>query len=419
MAGMSQAIKPQSSGSNIAVGLLCLAGGVACLYFGYTFWAWFLFAIGTYALVAGVLQPRLGNDKATNIGTVLLLIVVIIGIYFSIIATSTSIWSLPIFWALIVILGFLILFGMLELIKSNRIRVAFKSLGLVVLSATLFAIFDLYAQNLFLINAVIVYIAMDNLRRGLHDLFMGRVVTPSKAKVLFFLPDAIVLALLIAGFAFYHDQVFFHMLSLSLVLALFRFSTETFIPEIAIRERQKLDKEPTQKAQPSWSFFMTLTGIHSSVNLLMIPLLLGMIYLPIDKYLAGSEIQSIVFQVSIGLIGIIVAFSTLILSGRLSKSDEGYAKQTYLLSGLLGTTLLFIIITLISFIGLTLKESLQPTNLPLANEIVSQFLYDRDMQIKTVVLLINEFVFFAVPAALLYFFSLNQDLMERFDNISQ
>jgi hypothetical protein len=282
----------------------------------------------------------------------------------------------------------------------------------------LFAIFDSYAQGLFLINALIIYIAMDNLRRGLHDLFLGQVVAPSKAKVLFFLPEALVLALLITGYVLYSDQVFLHMLSLSLVLALFRFSTETFIPEVAMRERQKLDKAATQKPQLSWSFFMSLTGIHSSVNLLMIPLLLGIIYLPIDKYLANSDIQSIVFQVSIGLIGIIVAFSTLILSGRLSKRDEGYVKQTYLLNGLLGTTFLFIIIALVSFLGLTLKDSLQSTTLPSANEIISRFLYDRDMQTMTVVLLLNEFVFFAVPAALLYFFSLNQDLMERFDKMS-
>jgi hypothetical protein len=411
---MSQDKKERKAGSNIILGLVCLILGVPLLNFDYLFWAWFLFSIGAFGLITGILQSHLGYSTASNVGSALTLLVVTTGIYINIITKTRTTWILALSWFGVITLILLAGFGLSSLFKASGFRILFRSLGLIFFSLSLLLIYHFLVQRLFPFDVILIFMAVDSLRRGLYELFTGKMLKPSEDATLFFLPDLFILVLLISGLVYYRDWLFFHMIIVSLVLGLFRFSTEHFIPEIAERERRKIDKEhPKQNYRSSISFFGSLTGTHSSINLVILPLLLGFLYLSLNQYVIKSDIQGNVFQVSIGLIGIIVAFTALILSQRLRRHEEGWGKQTYLLRGLLGITFLFVIITMISFLGASLKEVSQQVDLLEVNHIVAKFLTNPDVQLQVIAVATNEFVFFAIPASLLYFYSLNRDLTQQ------
>jgi hypothetical protein len=389
--------------------------GAACLHFDYVLWGWLLLAIGTFGFATGVLQVRLEYKQAANLACAPMVLVIVAGLILNLITKIRLSWVLALSWSLIAVLVLLASYGIFSSFRASRARVFVKSLGLIAFAIALVVVFHLFAQSLFPLDALLVFLAADNLRRGLYELFAGQAPTRSDEPALFFLPDIIVLALLIGGLVYYRDLLFFHMLNLTLVLGLFRFSAERFIPEIAARERRKIDEEHPQTPGSPVSFFVSLTGTHSSINLPMLFLLLAYLYLPLDQRIArSSTIHSSVFEVSIGLLGIVLAFSTLILGERLRKGERGRVKQTYLLQGLVGITFLFVIIAVVSFLGLTLEGTTQQAHSLQADDIVTEFLTNSDIQLQVITAMTNEFLFYAIPAALLYFYSLSQDLMERF-----
>jgi hypothetical protein len=130
------------------------------------------------------------------------------------------------------------------------------------------------------------------------------------------------------------------------------------------------------------------------------------------------DIQSDVFQVSISLLGLVVGFSTLILGEKFRKNDQGWERQTYLLRGLGGLTFLFFSIAVVSFIGISLKSAQQGVSLPSAAVILKEIHFNNDIQLQLFSTLTNEFVLFAIPAALLYFLALSQDFIERFRDMT-
>jgi hypothetical protein len=410
--------KKQKASSNIGTGLACLVSGATCLYFDYVFWGWFLLAVGAYGLVTGILQPRLGYEKATNVAMVTASLVVVIALFVNFITKTRPNWTLALSWVVIGILSTLAIYSILSFIKPNKARFLLKSLLVTVFAVGLIVIFHFYAQNLFPLNAILIFLGTGGLRQGLHELFTGRAEESLEETGLIFLADVLVIALLMGGLLYYRELLFFHMLIITLVLALFRFSVERFIPEVAAREHQKIDTEYSDRHKRSFSFFTSLTGFHASINLLMLPLLLGYLYLSFEQYVAKFAIQSDVFQASISLLGIIAGFSALVLGERLRKSKPGWDRQTYLLRGLLGIAFLFSIIAMVAFAGMTLSSIVQQASLPTADEIVTQFLTSITVRSQVIAALTNEFTFFAIPAALLYFFFLSRDLVERFRRIS-
>lgn len=326
---MSKEKKERSAGSSIGVGLLCLVIGGVCLYYGYAFGGWFFLAIGTYGLVSGILQPRFGKDKAANIGTIPTILVIITGLYIHLIAKTNTDWVLASSGASIVALATVAGYGLFSSFKSGTVRVVLKSLAIVAFSIALVFIFHLWAQKVFLLNAVLLFMAAGSLRQGLYELLTGRSEQSTDEAGIYFAPDVFVLALLIGGLVYYRDLLFFHLFVITLALGLFRFSTERFISEISIREHQKIDADyPKQRRKFSFAFFASLTDVHASINLLMLPVLLGYLGLSLEQYVVRFEIQSDVFQASIGVLGIVAGFSTLILGERLRKGDEGWAKLT-------------------------------------------------------------------------------------------
>lgn len=415
---MSKATSQRTSSSNILTGAICLIVGGALQYFDQTFFAWLLFAVGASTLFTGLLQPRVGHDAANNIGLGIAILVAIAGIYTQLITTLTEGWSLALAWGTIAILSFTALYGFSNSIKSLSIRLLIKPLGLMALGGTLALIFHLFGQNFLVLEVLILYLATDYLRRALYELLVGNNTAPSSAKLLFVIPDILVLSLLALGYTYYQDGVFFHLISLSLVLATLRFSTEVFIPEIAIRERKKLDEQGPVMGTSNISFFRSVTGTHSSVNFIMLPLLFITSYLPIDEYLFGSDTQSVVFQVTTGLIGLVIAFSTIILSNRAKKDEPAFERQSYLLNGLFGVIVLLVIISLLSFLGMVVNNGMTTQELPSYKQLVAGIWTDNGMRIVLLVLLINEFVFFAIPATLAYFLSINHDFNQRFNTDS-
>ena len=399
----------------IMVGLLCLVGGVFSHSYGWTFLSWLLFSVGVFGTISTLTQPWFNEEQSSeNFGLSAALIVASIGLYYDGIMKSDSGWDVALFWVLIVFFSSLAIYGLLSVIQSVKLRVVARSVVLLCFSGALATIYARYAKDLFPANVIIMFLAVDNLRRALSELTRSRQLENGIG--LFILPDAVVFFSLLYCSWRYADELLFHMAIVFSVLALFRFSLERFIPETTIRERKKLDTEVEQHERIVGSFFSELTGSHAKINFLMLPLLLMYLFLPIEQYVIQSEVVSNVFQASIGLIGILIGFSTLILSGRVRKNEAGWERQSYILHGLLGVIFLFVVIAMVAFFGMSLKGSVeQKVNIHLLLPVQDGLLDNSQLQLQLIVIMLTEFVFFAIPAALVYFFSLSRDLLERYE----
>lgn len=408
--------KINSSGRTIGSGLLCFVVAILCAYLEVRIWPWIFFTLSGTFVVIGTTQPRVGVEKANNVGLVTFLLLVAVSVYFTLIHRTAPSLIVTAAWFILVTIVSLAVFGATENIRSTKARTAIRLSLPIVLAGALLTIYVFYKPSNIVVRTFLVYFIADNLRRGLTQAIFGSTVVPSRARMAFVIPDGMVILLLLLGLSLYRDFLCFHILAATIAIGLFRFSIESFIPEVSKRERQKLGLRPHMHRHIPHTFFVSISGSHSSLNFLMILLTLTVIYYPIPEYLAALDIQSVVFQASIGLLGIAVAFTTLILSNRLKHSDEGYSKQSYVLGGLFGATFLLTCIAFISFVGMTIKPALQQAGVPTITEISENFLYVREVQIKTAAMLMNEIVFFAIPAALLYFLSLNRDFTERFSH---
>ena len=136
------------------------------------------------------------------------------------------------------------------------------------------------------------------------------------------------------------------------------------------------------------------------------------------------------FEASISLLGIVIGFRTLILGDHLIKGSQGRQKQTYLLRGLVGIALLFLVIAGVAFLALVLQpiaaqlqsDVAQPQlvpQLPGIDQIISSFLFDETVRIRVLIALANEFLLFSIPAALFYLFSVIRDLVERYKEVRE
>jgi hypothetical protein len=221
---------------------VCFVIGAVCLYHNYVIWGWLFLVVGTYGLAMGMLRVQIEHNRATDLAMIPTILVIVTGFYLNLIVRVRLSWVLALSWSFIATLMTLAGFGLFSSFRSSRVRVIAKSLALIVFSIVLIVVFHLYARELFPLDVILIFLAADNLRRGLYELFAGQSPTLSGEPVLFLLPDAIVLILLVGGLVHYRDLLFFHMFSVALVLALFRFSAERFIPKVAARERRKIDR---------------------------------------------------------------------------------------------------------------------------------------------------------------------------------
>ena len=234
---------------------------------------------------------------------------------------------------------------------------------------------------------------------------------------------------MVCGFIYYQDSLFFHLLAVVLVIGVLKLATERYIPEVSERERAKIDQASRERKR-GLSMFRAVTGTHARVNLLMLPIFLLYENLGVERYLSLLDLQGNVFEASISLLGIVIGFSTLILGDHLIKGSQGRQKQTYLLRGLVGIALLFLVIAGVAFLALVLQpmaaqlqsDVAQPQlvpQLPGIDQIISSFLFDETVRIRVLIALANEFLLFSIPAALFYLFSVIRDLVERYKEVRE
>jgi hypothetical protein len=402
-----------NSPPGITVAILIIGIGGVLLYFSQSFLGWVMLAIGAYGLAWNLMEPRMNKDQASTVAVVVVIIVVVTGIFLSVFPQIQVGWAQSLIITIAAALLVVALQGMFSLIRANKPRVFLKSLAILAFSIVLIALYHLYLRQVFLLNAATLFLAAVYCRQALHELLLVKVDGYTNSNALF-LPDALALIALIGGLIYYQDLLFFHLFVIILVMSVFKFATEKYISEAAEHEHAKID-EPVTEQKAGTSFFVALTGTHSNSNLVMLPAFLIFEFLSLEKYVTGFDIQGDVFQASIALLGIVIGFSTLILGERLAKNTEGWKKQTYLLRGLVGITLLFFIIAGVAFVARVLQPIVIQTQSPTASQMIAGFFSNDSVRIGTIAALANEFVLFSIPAALLYFFSLSRDLMERYE----
>lgn len=146
------------------------------------------------------------------------------------------------------------------------------------------------------------------------------------------------------------------------------------------------------------------------VNFLVLYILLLMFLLFYYNVLTLSEIQPTVYyfystsaQVFAALLGIIVMFSILILQNEDKVSDE---RNRFLKKGLVGFTILYIIILILSFTGIVLKDTVYPNSIKSIPEYLDINMFRDILSVS-----IFEFVFLMIPAALLYLYAMISDFL--------
>ncbi len=147
-----------------------------------------------------------------------------------------------------------------------------------------------------------------------------------------------------------------------------------------------------------------------NINHLILYILLLMFLLFYYNVLTISEIQPTLYyfystsaQVFAALLGIIVMFSILILQKEGEKYDD---RNRFLKKGLVGFAMLYIIILVLSFAGIAVKDTVNLNSIENIPEYPDTNMF-RDLLSAG----IFEFVFLMIPAALLYLYAMISDFL--------
>lgn len=146
------------------------------------------------------------------------------------------------------------------------------------------------------------------------------------------------------------------------------------------------------------------------VNFLVLYILLLMFLLFNYNVLTLSEQPTIYYfystsaQVFAALLGIIVMFSILILQKEDKVSNE---RNRFLKKGLVGFTILYIIILILSFTGIVLKDTVYPNSIQKIPEYPDINMFRDILSIS-----IFEFIFLMIPVALLYLYAMISDFLK-------
>lgn len=148
------------------------------------------------------------------------------------------------------------------------------------------------------------------------------------------------------------------------------------------------------------------------VSYLVVYILLLMFLLLYFNVLTISESQPTLYyfystsaQVFAALLGIIVMFSILILQNE--ENNKSNERNRFLKKGLVGFTILYIMILILSFAGIAIKDTVNFNSIEKIPE-------ESDINMFRDILSISifEFVFLMIPAALLYLYAMISDFLK-------
>lgn len=109
-------------------------------------------------------------------------------------------------------------------------------------------------------------------------------------------------------------------------------------------------------------------------------------------------------QVFAALLGIVVMFSILILQNE--ENNKSYERNRFLKKGLVGFTILYILILILSFAGIAIKDTVNFNSIEKLPEEP-----DINMFRDILSIFIFEFLFLMIPAALLYLYAMISDFL--------
>lgn len=295
--------------------------------------------------------------------------------------------------------------------QRRRKLILFGSI-LCILAGGLFACCQLGINTVPVVNVAALFLpTVVFLRQGLHIFLMNLPIGEEISARIYLLPEVVTLFALFYLSQFSRSDLYFHMILAILAIACFKFASERSIPELEAGERAKVGDTETNK--PAVSFYTTLQGYYAGINSPLLGLLEFLTFFNLSQRLILSNWQGTVFQAGLALLTIVLSFMFLILGQR--KRSEN-PKQRYILQGLTGITLIYIVISTVAFLAMAITPN-DPSKLVVPDFTHSSLLAmltNKDESLSLLLFALYEWVFLAVPLSLAYIYAIARDFLARY-----
>jgi hypothetical protein len=319
-------------------------------------------------------------------------------------------WAWGIIWSLGAVLCYVVVFGILGQIADSERKTRWRGIGLCLLAFLLTWIALSKAGEYLLPQTLILSFAAFYFQQSIHTLILAHREVDTISIARYLVPGWLTLAGLTFLATRFPIEPMFHVAVQTLVAMLYRAAAQRSITELEARERAKVGI--LASARQSETFYSALAEAHASVlPSLFHYSLIALIVFDLPPRLLRSGMFGNVFEASLALSGIVVAFALFTLErGAIAGSPQ---LQQRILAGLKGIVLIFVVISAIAFIPLAVASGENsPALMPaLAQMKLQDVTSDGQVAFTLTILAMNEALFFAVPMALSFVYAVVRDFL--------
>lgn len=154
------------------VSIITLGLGTGLLYSDIS-GGWFFLFVGASGLTQTLLMPRIGKEQASTIAPlsgVIVIVAAFLGYVFPQISLN---WSNALIGSIISSLTIVILHGIFSQIRAKKIFITLKSLMILVASFALLMLYDYYLRQVFVLNALILFLSAAWFQQALNELLLS------------------------------------------------------------------------------------------------------------------------------------------------------------------------------------------------------------------------------------------------------